>query len=104
MRRLRRKRAGGQRSTIPAEVSGFLRRDRSPSILFLGDTSGGAQRGSRDFDMSAAAAQIIAYGLQPLGLGGVRGTYQQLLRRHDHAVEAVAAFPGLLLDESGLHR
>ena len=53
--------------------------------------------------MRAAAAQIIAQRFQHLVLGRVWRALQQRLGRDDHAVEAIAALRGLLVDEGLLH-
>ena len=67
-------------------------------------TQGGALDGTHDAQVRAAATQIACERLSDLILAGplVRG--EQRGRLHDHAVDAVAALGGLLLDEGLLHR
>lgn len=54
--------------------------------------------------MCATPAQVVPQSLQHLRLRRARIVHQQSLRRHDHAVKAIAALRGLLLDEGVLHR
>src|ERR1700756_1748991 len=75
-----------------------------PSTTDLGELAGCAHHRAEDFDMRAAAAEIVAQRLQRLLLGGPWIDREQRLGSHDHAVEAVAALRGLLIDESLLHR
>src|SRR5262245_56462303 len=54
--------------------------------------------------MAAAAAEVAGEPVAHLRLGRARVAIEQRLCGHDHAVEAVAALPGLLVDESLLQR
>src|SRR5579863_5648290 len=54
--------------------------------------------------MRAAAAEIVGQSRLDLGRGRLRGLVQEGLGLHDHAVHAIAALGGLLLDEGALHR
>src|SRR6266516_3738564 len=54
--------------------------------------------------MRAAAAQIGGEPLAHLLLGRLRNAVEDLLRGHDHAVDAIAALRRLLLDEGALQR
>src|SRR5689334_11497940 len=53
--------------------------------------------------MRAASAKIVAQRLEHLCLRRLRASHQQRLRAHDHAIEAIAALSGLLVDECDLH-
>src|SRR5437868_131058 len=53
--------------------------------------------------MRAAAAEIVAQRRERLPLGWLWIDREQRLGGHDHAVEAVAALRGLLVDEGLLH-
>src|SRR3954469_2090380 len=88
-------RRNARRTACPAAVL--------PSVARLDNVARGSQRGARNFDMSAAAAKIVAQRLEHLGFRRMRRSLEQRFRRDDHAVEAVAALRGLLLDESLLH-
>src|SRR5262245_60828566 len=54
--------------------------------------------------MGPAATEIAAERLLDLAITRVRGALEERLARHDHAVDAVAALGGLLLDERLLER
>src|SRR5271165_7222934 len=73
------------------------------SIADLGGVSGRTQRRAHDLDMGAAAAQIILQRLRDLRFAWSWIDVEQRFRRHDHAIEAVAALRGLLGDEGLLH-
>src|SRR5690349_20748263 len=75
-----------------------------PSIPRLQDVAGGTHRGTDDFDMRAAATEIVAQCAENLRLRRMRIARKQRLGAHDHAVEAVAALRGLLVDEGLLNR
>src|SRR5690554_6821686 len=61
-------------------------------------------QGSRhDFHMCAATAQVELEFVADLLFGWMRLTIEQSLQRHDHAVDAIAALRGLLVDESLLY-
>src|SRR3954449_5183349 len=75
----------------------------TPSITGLGELARRTHYGAKDFDMRAAATEIVAQRRQRLLFGGPRVDRKQRLGGHDHAVEAVAALRGLLVDESLLH-
>ena len=49
--------------------------------------------------MSAAAAQIAGQRLFDLGVGGLGVFVEQRFGGHDHAIDAVAALHGLLVDK-----
>src|SRR6185437_12030612 len=74
-----------------------------PSVARLDQMTGGAHRPAHDFEMRAAAAEIVAQRLADLSFRWSRCAQQQRLRGHDHAVEAIAALRGLLADERVLH-
>src|SRR6266702_2590461 len=75
----------------------------SPSVASLSGKAGSPHRRAHDFDMRAAAAQIVAQCFLYLGLGRMRASRQQRLDADDHAVEAVAALRGLFGNKSLLH-
>jgi len=54
--------------------------------------------------MGAAAAEVARQLKAHLGFAGAGVTVEQGLGGHDHAVEAVAALRGLLIDKGLLHR
>lgn len=54
--------------------------------------------------MCTAPAQVVLQCIEYFGFGGVWVLHQQSLRRHDHAIEAVAALRCLFFDEGLLHR
>src|SRR3954447_26417552 len=87
-------RRDARRSACPAPT---------PSVARLENVAGSPQRRARNFDMRAAAAQIVAQCLKHLFFRRLRRSREQRLRRDDHAVEAVAALCGLLGDEGLLH-
>ena len=64
----------------------------------------GAQHRGDDAIVGAAAAEIAGQRLAHVGLGRLRLAVEQFLGRHDHAVDAVAALRGLLVDEGLLQR
>src|SRR5256885_9707618 len=70
----------------------------------LGDQHAGAGGGPHDFHMRAAAAQVAGQGLGDFLVGGRGLVVEQGHQGHDHAVGAVAALGGLLVNESLLHR
>jgi len=70
----------------------------------LNGTAGSAHRRTHDLDMRAAAAKMMTQRFHHLVVGRARGTQQQRLGRDNHAVKAVAALRGLLVDEGLLHR
>src|SRR3954464_15842465 len=74
-----------------------------PSVACLDNVAGSPQRRARNFDMRAAPAQIVSQRLEHLGFRRTRRARQQRLRRDDHAVEAVPALRGLLMDKGLLH-
>ncbi len=53
--------------------------------------------------MGAAPAKIAGQSLLDLRIGGFGSFIEQCLGRHDHAVDAVAALRGLLIDEGLLN-
>ena len=57
-----------------------------------------------DAVVGAAAAEIAGERLAHVGFGRLRLAVEQLLGRHDHAVDAVAALRRLLVDEGLLQR
>src|SRR5947209_20202158 len=73
-------------------------------LASLRHQDGGALHRGDDPLMRAAAAEIAAEGLLDLAIARVRGALEQRLAGHDHAVDAVAALGGLLLDERLLER
>src|SRR5215469_13768833 len=74
-----------------------------PSVASLDEMTGGTHRRAHDLDMRAAAAEIVAQRFADLSFRWSRRAQQQRLRGHDHAVEAIAALRGLLVDESLLN-
>ena len=70
----------------------------------LGDQHAGASSRTHDFHMRAAAAQVAGQGLGDFLVGGRGLVVEQGHQGHDHAVGAVAALGGLLVDERLLHR
>src|SRR5579863_3017958 len=74
-----------------------------PLIARLDHGARRAHHRADDFDMCAAAAQIIAQRLHGLLFGWMRVACEKCLRRHDHAIEAIAALRGLLGDEGVLY-
>src|ERR1700742_2756281 len=56
-----------------------------------------------DPEVRPAPAQVRVHGLLDLVLGGARIALEERVRGHDHAVGAVAALRGLVLDERRLH-
>src|SRR5690349_24976210 len=54
--------------------------------------------------MAAAATQVAAERIADLGVGGMRVRREQGGGGHDHAADAVAALPRLLVDEGPLQR
>src|SRR5262249_32248741 len=65
---------------------------------------GGAQHGADDAVVGAAAAQVGGEALAHLGIGRMRVAVEQRFCTHQHAVDAVAALGGLLVDEGLLQR
>src|SRR5215831_7188219 len=65
---------------------------------------GGAQHGANDAVVGAAAAQVERQALAHLCIGRMWVAVEQRLRGHQHAVDAVAALRGLLVDEGLLQR
>ena len=63
-----------------------------------------AHDGAQDFNMRTASAKIVAQRFHRFALARLLVAKQQCFGGHDHAVEAVAALRGLLLDERILHR
>ena len=63
-----------------------------------------AQHRADDPAVGAASAQVLRQRLAHLGCRRVRVVIEQILRRHDHAVDAIAALGGLLVDEGLLQR
>src|SRR5216110_522739 len=63
-----------------------------------------ALHGANDAVVRGAAAQVLVQGLLDLALARAGIAVEQRLGGHDHAVAAVAALAGLLLDESALQR
>ena len=53
--------------------------------------------------MGTAPAEIAVQRLLDLHIGGFGSFIEQRLGRHDHAVDAVAALRGLLIDKSLLN-
>jgi hypothetical protein len=52
--------------------------------------------------MAAAAAQVTGQSIFDFAVGGLGIFVEQNLGRHNHAVDAVSALPGLLFDERRL--
>src|SRR6185437_6592640 len=59
----------------------------------------GPRDGAKDARMRAATAEIAGERLPHLAVAGLRIALQQGRRRHDHAVDAIAALRRLLVDE-----
>src|ERR1700750_3174089 len=74
-----------------------------PSVPGLCGETGCAPRRAQDFDVRAASAQIVSKRLDDFGFGRTRRTIEQRPGAHDHAVQAIAALRGLLLDKGFLH-
>ena len=70
------------------------------SLLFCGSLDGR----SHDFDVSAAAAQVVLELFPYLLFGGMRIAIKQRLNGHDHAVQAITALGSLLLYKGPLNR
>ena len=66
--------------------------------------AGGALDRLDDAGMRPAAAEIVRERLLDLRLGRLLVLGEEGGRLHDHAVDAVAALHGLLVDEGPLHR
>src|SRR4029077_11183281 len=93
----------GPRTMIRAVARDSRKYRMRRSIADLGGVAGRPQCRAHDLDMSAAAAEIISQRLCDLRLRRMWVDVEQRSRRHDHAVEAIAALSGLLDDESRLH-
>src|SRR3954452_9070416 len=65
---------------------------------------GGAHDSADDAVVCAAAAEVCGERLTDVVFGRLRIAIQQRLRAHDHAVDAVAAWGCLLVDEGALQR
>ena len=66
--------------------------------------SRGALDGAHDAGMGAAAAEIVGERVLDVALAWLLVLGEERRRLHDHAVDAVAALRGLLVDEGLLHR
>src|SRR3546814_21148732 len=64
----------------------------------------GALDGAHDPEMRSAAAEITLQRLLDVAVARIGVFVEQRLRGHDHAVDAVAALRGLLVDEGLLAR
>src|SRR3546814_10671908 len=64
----------------------------------------GALDGAHDPEMRSAAAEITLQRLLDVAVARIGVFVEQRLRGHDHAVDAVAALRGLLVDEGLLDR
>src|SRR5579872_6242547 len=68
-------------------------------MLSRSDRGGGALHGAQDANMRSAAAEIAREFLLDLLVAGVLGLGEKCRRLHDHAVDAIAALHGLLVDK-----
>src|SRR5256885_14300791 len=91
-----RRRSSGNRDAIRWRVAW----DSASSWSFrLGHRLGRALDGADNSQMRSAAAQILRERGANLRVGGLAVGLQQGCGLHDHAVDAVAALRGLLVDE-----
>src|SRR5262245_45371785 len=66
--------------------------------------TGGALDGAHDAGMGTAAADIVGERVADIRLGRILVAGEERDRLHDHAIDAIAALHGLLLDKGALHR
>ena len=93
-------------STRPPSALGeaAAREGRSVHGQVLPICFAGAHDGGDDPIVGSAAAEMTGQRLAHVGIGRLRLLIQQFLGLHDHAVDAIAALRGLLVDEGLLQR